>query len=93
MKLRFALSAEADLESIADWIARDNPARALSFVQELRAASLNILDYPEAWPLVPRYESIRRKVYGNYLIFYIADETMVTVVHILHGARDFGDLL
>jgi hypothetical protein len=29
--------AEPDLESVGDYIARDNPRRALSFVQELRA--------------------------------------------------------
>ncbi len=93
--MRFAQSAEADLEAIADWIAKDNPARAISFVRELRAACEIIADAPEAFPLVERYKAhgIRRKVNGNYLIFYVRDENAVIIIHILHGARDYEDLL
>ena len=95
MRLRFAQSAEADLEAIADWIAEDNPARALSFVRELRAACEIIVDAPEAFPFVERYKShgLRRKVQGNYLIFYVLADGVVTIIHILHGARDYEDLL
>lgn len=37
--------------------------------------------------MVPRYEKqgIRRKVHGNYLIFYRLDGEQVIVVHILQG--------
>ena len=37
MRLLITPLAEQDLETIADYIANDNPARALSFVRELRA--------------------------------------------------------
>ena len=37
MRLAFTPLAEQDLEAIADYIAVDNPVRALSFVRELRA--------------------------------------------------------
>ena len=36
MLFRFSRRAEADLKEIATYIARDNPARAVTFVQELR---------------------------------------------------------
>jgi plasmid stabilization system protein ParE len=36
MRLRFSRRAEAALEEVADYIARDNPMRAASFVRELR---------------------------------------------------------
>lgn len=36
MRLLFAPLAEQDLESIADYIAADNPRRAVSFIEELR---------------------------------------------------------
>lgn len=95
MKLRFARSAETDLEAIADWIAKDNPARALTFVTELRDACQSIADYPEGWPLVPRFEDrgVRRKIHADYLIFYVIEGASVIVIHVLHGARDYGDLL
>ena len=88
MKLRLTALAEADLEAIGDWIARDNPMRAVSFIKELREACHRILDAPEGYELVPRYaaKGVRRKVHGNYLIFHVADHTAVTVIHVLHGA-------
>ncbi|PZX36942.1 ParE-like toxin of type II ParDE toxin-antitoxin system [Roseinatronobacter thiooxidans] len=46
MKVQITAEAEGDLESIADYIARDNPARALSFVRELYHLCLDIADMP-----------------------------------------------
>ena len=54
MKVEFTLAAEADLEQIGDYIARDNPARALSFVRELARSCLELAEMPEAWPVVTR---------------------------------------
>lgn len=92
MIVRITASAEDDLERIGDYIAQDNPKRALSFVLELRDKCLALADTPCGFPLVPRYErfGIRRCVHGNYLIFYRADDDQVTVVHVVHGARDYA---
>jgi len=59
--------AENDLEQIGDYIAQDNPKRALSFVVELRDKCLSLADTPNGFPLVSRYErhGIRRRVHGN----------------------------
>jgi toxin ParE1/3/4 len=53
MEIRFSRRAEIDLEDIADFIARDNPARAASFVRELREHCRRRLLFPEATPLRP----------------------------------------
>ena len=45
--------AELDLEEIADFIALDNPRRALSFVRELRERCQKIAWFPEAIQLRP----------------------------------------
>jgi toxin ParE1/3/4 len=55
--VRITTAAEADLEAIADWIARDNPSRAMTFVAELRTACVTLADLPEGYALVPRYEA------------------------------------
>ena len=49
---------------------------------------------PRAFSLVPRHEKygIRRRVFGNYLIFYRIDAEQITVLHILHGAMDYASL-
>jgi toxin ParE1/3/4 len=51
-------AAEADLEAIADWIAEDNPARALTFVLELRQRCKTLADMPRGYALVPPYENL-----------------------------------
>ena len=95
MKVAFAAAAVADLERIGDAIAADNPLRALSFVQELRQRCEWLGDMPRSFPLVPRYEAtgVRRRPYGDYLIFYRVDIEAVVILHILHGAMDYEPLL
>ena len=91
----FSDEAESDLEQIAEYIAKDNPRSALSFVQELRAKCERLVDAPKGFPLVPRYEEhgIRRRVHNNYLIFYRVSEDRIDVVHSLHGASDYSGML
>jgi toxin ParE1/3/4 len=95
MALQFSAEAEQDLEDIADWIAQSNPQRAISFLAELRDSCKILTEFPESCPLVPRYEAqgIRRKVHGNYLIFYAVKKGDVIIIHILHGARDIDTWL
>lgn len=95
MKVVFAYAAEADLEEIADHIALSNPVRALSFVQELREKCLSLADVPHGFPLLPHRPSagIRRRIHGNYLIFYKASANAIEIVHVLHGAMDYGQIL
>lgn len=95
MKVLITAEAEADLEAISDYIARDNPVRALSFVRELYQICLDIADMPHAWPVVPRYEhhGIRRRVHGRYLIFCRVGANRITILHILNGAMDVETIL
>jgi len=95
MIVEFSDEAESDLEQIADDIAKDNPRRALSFVLELRGKCEALVASPLAFSLVPRYESygIRRRVHGNYLIFYRVRAEQVIIVHFLHGASDYAAVL
>jgi toxin ParE1/3/4 len=95
MKLVLTDEARADLVRIGDWIARDNPRRAVTFIDELEAHCAHISKSPHAYPLVPDHEEsgLRRAVHGNYLIFYRVEPQQVVVVHILHGARDYEAIL
>ncbi|WP_087006218.1 type II toxin-antitoxin system RelE/ParE family toxin [Rhizobium sullae] len=95
MKVRFTTEAKADLRQIADYIAKNNPLRALSFIDELEQKCLSLATSPKAFPLVPRYEGhgIRRRVHGNYLIFYRVENEQVVILHALHGAMDYASIL
>src|SRR5271154_4188623 len=95
--MRVVLSdhATAGLRDIALFIAHDSKTRARSFVRELQAKAREIGDMPRAFPLVPRYEhhGIRRRPFRDYLIFYRIEDHRISIVHILHGARDYEALL
>jgi toxin ParE1/3/4 len=95
VKVVLSRNAEHDLEAIGDWIARDNPARATSFVAELSKACKAIGRAPRRFPLVDRARdpTLRRRVYGNYLIFYDVGVTAVEILHVLHGARDYEQIV
>jgi len=95
MILEFSSEAENDLEQIADYITEHNPRRALSFIRELRSECVDFVDSPNSFALVARYEhhGIRRRVHGNYLIFYRVETAKVVIIHILHGATDYGAIL
>lgn len=95
MKLVITKEAEYDLRFVGDYIAKDNPQRAVTFVEELQARCAALVDQPKAYQLVPRHEAsgIRRAVHGRYLIFYRADPNAVVVLHIMSGELDYERML
>lgn len=92
---RFRLSpkAQKDIREISDFIRRDNPVRARSFAQELRAkiaaTAQNPLLYRERAELKTGVRAVR---HGQYLILFRFDGHCLEVLTIQHGARDIGGL-
>lgn len=85
----FRNRARADFDAIADYIATDNPERALSFVDELERAALSLAAHPDKAPLVPEIgKDVRRLACGHYNIYYRHEGSKVIVLRILHGAQD-----
>lgn len=95
MKVKLTAAALADLDKIVDFIARDNPARAVTFGEELLDVAQAIGDLPLGCQVVPRYEhvGIRRKVYRAYTLFYWIIDGRVDVLHILNAAQDYEAIL
>lgn len=92
MKLVFSDRAEADLEEIGNYVALDNPLRALSFIAELRSACARLSAFPEAAPLRPELgKGLRGQPHGRYLIFYRVSGEVLRIERILHGNRLFLD--
>lgn len=89
MRLIITPLAEQDIEVIADYIAQNNPRRAVSFVRELydqcKTISANPLGYRLRAELA---DDIRSCAYSSYVIFFSVVENDVLIVRVLHGARD-----
>lgn len=94
MRLVITPLAEQDIESIGDYIARDNPRRALSFIRELRSQCQRISKTPQGYRLRDELgDGIRSCAYGNYVIFFEIKTDALRIVRILHGARDIPAVL
>lgn len=84
--------AREDLRAIVAYIGRDNPNRALSFGQELRARTKPLAQHPELGrsgrPGLPDY--VRELVvHQNYIIFYrvLAEARTVEILRVKHAAQ------
>ena len=53
MRIELSGFVEGDLEAIADYIAQDNPSRAVSFIQEIGAKIETIGQNPRIYQLRP----------------------------------------
>jgi len=95
VKVVFSAQARQGLTEIGDYIALDNPTRARNFVRNLRQKALQIAHNPRLSPFMPRHEQtgIRRRPYGNYVIFYRIEDREIAIIHILHAARDYEKVL
>lgn len=95
MRVRLTTAAESDLGNIGDFIGRDNPTRAESFVDELLDRCEALGQHPERYPIhiSRRGRGLRRCAYRRYLIFYVALPKEVEIVRVIHSARDYMRLL
>lgn len=95
-RLLLSPQASADLEEIAEYIARDNPVRAATFVADLEATCRAVAMAPDRYRARPDLApGLRMAVHGRYLIFYrdLPGQGLVRVERVLHGARHLLRLL
>ena len=94
MQLLITPLAAFDLEEIGDYIAQDNPMRAVAFVAQLRAHCEKICLNPAGYRRRPDLsDNLRSCAHGSYVIFFESTTEQVTIVRILHGARDVFEVL
>ncbi|HQS70082.1 MAG: hypothetical protein B7Y36_14180 [Novosphingobium sp. 28-62-57] len=95
MKIALSSRALRNLEAIRTFIEKDNPARAISFIEELRNIAKRLADMPRAFPLVPRYEQhgIRRRSWKGYGILYSVEPDRVFIHRIIGPGQDHDSAL
>lgn len=94
MKVLLTPRAQGDLEKIGDFIGRDNPARAASFVTELEQCCLSLADYPHRHAFLPGHETseVRKMSVRRYMILYRCEQDLIRIIRILHSAMDMDSL-
>jgi toxin ParE1/3/4 len=87
MEIRWTRKALENLESIAAYIARDNPQRAASFVGEIKEKTLLLRQFP-ALGRAGRLPGTRELVvHENYIIPYRVKDSTVQIIRVHHVAR------
>ena len=89
MRLELGPFVDGDLDEIAAYIAQDNPRRAVTFIQEIRAKFQAIQRTPLLYQLRPDIgEDARMASVGNYAILFFVSGDVVRIQRVAYGGRD-----
>jgi toxin ParE1/3/4 len=93
-KLVVSPLAEADLNEILEFIARDKPDAAVQWVQKIRETCEFLAKNPEIGEQRPelRKGQFRSSLVGAYIIFYRPIRDGVEIARIVRGERDIRNL-
>ncbi len=86
--------AVADLEALAEYIAKDSPYYAAAFAQELLYAGGTLNTFAERGRIVPEIgnPTIREVFIESYRLIYKIEDARTIVIALVHGARDLKAL-
>ena len=93
MRIVWSDVAEADLDDLYDYIARDVPYYAEQFVDRLIEAVGVLTDHPRLGRQVPEAderEDIRELIFQSYRVIYLVEADQVHILTVIHGRRDLG---
>ena len=95
-EIRYLRTAECDLYGILDYISRDNPSAAESWLKKIDD-SISLLGSNPYLGRIPKDIHLANKGYrmlvvDKYLVFYIIKEKTIQIRRILHGARKYNFL-
>jgi len=88
-KVKWSPEATEDLESIAEYIARDSEFYARSVVSKILAVSRRIPEQPMIGRIVPEIgqQEIRERFVYSYRLVYRIEDSLIVIVAIIHGKR------
>ena len=92
--LRWSPEAIEDLESIAEYIARDSEFYARAVVSEIISVAVNIFEQPLIGRIVPEIgdAEIRERFVYSYRLVYKIQAEVIIIVAVIHGKRLLGNI-
>jgi plasmid stabilization system protein ParE len=89
MQLELSRFVESNLDDIAEYIAQDNPRRAVTFIREIRAKFQEICNNPLLYQLRPDIgEEARLTTVGNYAILFRVIGDSLRIERVIYGGRN-----
>jgi len=97
VSLRYLPVAQGDLTSIVEFIAKDSPSRAITFVDRLDER-IGRLEHHPLLERIPRHPKLREYGYRvlvieSYLVFYIIRGQTIEIHRVVHGSRNLDHLI
>lgn len=88
-EVEWSPEAMEDLDSIAEYIARDSEFYARAVVTEILASARNIREYPMIGRIVPEIvnDHIRERLVHSYRLVYRFESRRILVIAVIHGKR------
>lgn len=95
--LRYLPAARNDLLSILEFIAKDSPNRAATFIDRLDDR-MGQLEHHLLLGRIPRHPRLREYGYRvmviqSYLVFYIVRGQTIEIHRVVHGSRNLDHLV
>lgn len=93
-QIRWTLTAAEDVRLLEEWIARDSPLSAVDFTDRLIGSVEKLADSPLLGRKVPEFnqDDLREFIFRGYRVVYSVGESFVTILRVVHGARDMRRL-
>jgi addiction module RelE/StbE family toxin len=89
MEIIWSPQSIEDIEEIGNFIAADNPTRAVTFVDKLISSVERLSDYPESGPILEENPVFRFIVLQAYRIVYQLRSKKILIVTVLGPGRQF----
>lgn len=85
-------TALEDVESIAEYLARDSEYYARAVVDKILVRTRKLKDFPLSGRIVPELEdvSVRETFVHSYRIIYRIENQRITILAVIHGKRLLG---
>src|SRR3954453_14522694 len=92
-KIIWTPQSQDDLREVGNFIARDAPITASSFIRRLRLSVNRLREFPDSGQIVPEIgkPKIREVFHGSYRIIYRIDLDRIFILTVFHGARLLDD--
>lgn len=97
-KIQWTLSAQIDLQEIADYIALDSIQIAIEKVDLIRVEVGKLEKFPKQGRIIPELEEIgvltyRELIVHPWRIMYRAEKEMIYIIAVIDGRRNVEDIL
>lgn len=94
-RIFYTVQAEQDLQQIVEFIAHDNLAAAVRWLDEIEALFQLLATQPALGELMEtrRFGEVRRHTAGNYVVYYRLADNGLQILRVLHAARNQEPLL